>query len=463
VAGGGSVIDGGGTLDQAPQFIDVSAPAGPDGIFATRDDGLNVQRGSPALDAGSVGALPADLSDLDEDGDTGEPLPLGLAGTGRIQDRDGDGTPIVNIGAYEASAAAPVALTGGGFGGLDRTFSASSGAADQPVGVVRLTPARPGAALSELAVTPDNPGVRGVDRVSLWISDDDQFDPSGDTELTGLDLDPQTDLPRPLTFDGFTETLPSSAHYLFVTVTLTSDASGEVTGYLASETALVLDGGTITEVNGNSQTGFSNLPLSGDGSTLPVELAMFEGTRVEQGVRLRWRTASEQNNAGFRVERRVGARERGSKSAWTQVGFVEGAGTTSNAQTYRFTDSDLPYAADSVSYRLKQVDTDGSTALTDAVTVARGGPERIQLLGTAPNPARSRATVRFAVPDDAAASGVTMRLYDVMGRQVRTVETSAEAGRHEQTLNVSGLASGVYVLRLRAGGQATTRKLTVVR
>jgi hypothetical protein len=142
---------------------------------------------------------------------------------------------------------------------------------------------------------------------------------------------------------------------------------------------------------------------------------------------------------------------------------VEGAGTTSDATSYRFTDEDLPYAADTLRYRLKQVDTDGSASLTDAVTVARSGPERVELLGTYPNPARQRATVRFAIPEGTAGETVRMRLYDVLGRRVRTVRAEAEPGRHEQRIDVSGLASGVYVLRLTAAGTAKTRKLTVVR
>jgi hypothetical protein len=76
---------------------------------------------------------------------------------------------------------------------------------------------------------------------------------------------------------------------------------------------------------------------------------------------------------------------------------------------------------------------------------------------------RSRATVRFAIPEGTAAAGATLRLYDVLGREVRAVRAEADPGRHEQTLDVSGLSSGIYVLRLTAGGAAKTRKLTVVR
>jgi hypothetical protein len=134
------------------------------------------------------------------------------------------------------------------------------------------------------------------------------------------------------------------------------------------------------------------------------------------------------------------------------------------ATTYRFTDEALPYAADALSYRLRQVDTDGTATLSDPVRIARDAVSELQLKETYPNPARTRITVRFAVPDDAGAEGdVRLRLYDVLGRQVQSVRTGAEAGRHETQLSVQDLASGVYVLRLRASGNAQTRHLTVVK
>ena len=56
-----------------------------------------------------------------------------------------------------------------------------------------------------------------------------------------------------------------------------------------------------------------------------------------------------------------------------------------------------------------------------------------------------------------------MRLYDVLGRQARSIEARAEGGRHKRQLDVSDLASGTYVLRLTAGGPSAARKLRVVR
>jgi len=202
----------------------------------------------------------------------------------------------------------------------------------------------------------------------------------------------------------------------------------------------------------------SRWTLGGASSPLPVELASFTGAQTDTGVRLSWRTASETANAGFRVQRRSGA-----AGTWTKVGFVESraeGGTTTDAQSYRYTDDDLPFAADSVAYRLQQVDTDGTTSLSEPVTIARSAVGEAQLLGTYPNPARSRATVRFALPDDAA--DARLELFDVLGRRVETLARNPEPGRHERTVSVSTLSSGVYFLRLRAAGSVQTRKLTVV-
>ena len=190
---------------------------------------------------------------------------------------------------------------------------------------------------------------------------------------------------------------------------------------------------------------------------LPVEMAGIDAQVDGDAVRLTWSTASETNNAGFHIQRKEqGTQKR--ESAWATVGRVEGSGTTSRVQRYQFTDENLPYEADAITYRLKQVDTDGSAHYTKTITVERGVTE-VQLLGTYPNPAGQQATLRYALPER---QDVEVRLYDVLGRQVRTVVQGTKEGRQEQTLDVSKLPSGVYVLRLQSDGQVRTQKLTVV-
>lgn len=196
-------------------------------------------------------------------------------------------------------------------------------------------------------------------------------------------------------------------------------------------------------------------------STLPVELASIDATRTEAGVVLTWHTASEQNNAGFEVQRRSGAGEDEHDSRWTEIGFVEGHGTTQTPQTYRFSDTDLPFAADTIRYRLRQVDADGSASVSPVVTVAQSAPNDLALRAPSPNPATTQVTVPLAVPNAARSSGTTLRLYNVLGQQVRS-RTIGTTGRQTITLNTQDLSTGTYFLRLRSNQKTVTERISVV-
>jgi len=108
------------------------------------------------------------------------------------------------------------------------------------------------------------------------------------------------------------------------------------------------------------------------------------------------------------------------------------------------------------------VDVDGTAHLSDPIVVARG-PATTELRAPFPNPARSWATVRYAIEAPAV---VDLALYDLLGRRVQTLVQQQQEGRHEQRMDsrqLSGLPSGTYFLRLQAGGTVKTQKLTVVR
>jgi hypothetical protein len=98
--------DRGGNIDADPLFVDAD---GPDNIAGTEDDNLRLSAGSPCIDAGDSNSVPADTTDLDDDGNTTEPIPWDLDGHNRFVDDPctpdtGVGTPpIVDMGAYEYS------------------------------------------------------------------------------------------------------------------------------------------------------------------------------------------------------------------------------------------------------------------------------------------------------------------------------------------------------------------------
>jgi uncharacterized repeat protein (TIGR01451 family) len=186
---------------------------------------------------------------------------------------------------------------------------------------------------------------------------------------------------------------------------------------------------------------------------LPVELARFTATTSGEAVTLRWETASETNNAGFDVERAVG------EGAFEQIGFEPGIGTTTESQTYRFVDRNLPFAG-TVHYRLKQVDLDGTTEYSEPVAI-RFTASALELLPSAPNPFAASTQLRYALPKNAR---VDLHVYDLLSRCVATlVDTKQPAVRYTVMLDGEDLTSGTYFVRLRADTQVRTQRVTVVR
>jgi len=189
-------------------------------------------------------------------------------------------------------------------------------------------------------------------------------------------------------------------------------------------------------------------------TSIPVELADFDATRSGETVELRWTTASETNNAGFHVEHRGP-----DASQFASTGFVEGHGTTDQPRRYRYRTGPLDPGRHV--FRLRQVNLDGTATRSDTVAV------RIQLASAAkvtvaPNPVRDRATVSLRIR---AKQPVTVTLYDVLGRRVRTLHDGAMVpGRgHTFRINATGLSSGPYLLRAKGAQFQKTRRITVVR
>ena len=78
-----------------------------------------------------------------------------------------------------------------------------------------------------------------------------------------------------------------------------------------------------------------------------------------------------------------------------------------------------------------------------------------------PNPFNPITIIGYSL---ATPAHVTIRIYDVSGREVRTVvDTDMEPGRYEETLDAAGLAGGVYFARMTAGDYAGTKKLVLLK
>ncbi|KAB2849051.1 MAG: S8 family serine peptidase [Ignavibacterium sp.] len=177
-------------------------------------------------------------------------------------------------------------------------------------------------------------------------------------------------------------------------------------------------------------------------SMIPVELTSFSASADQNSVILSWSTATETNNAGFSVERKTPVDER-----WIEIGFVPGFGTTTEVRNYSYTDVNL--LSGLYSYRLKQIDYDGSVEYSNDVFAEIGLPETFSLMQNYPNPFNPTTNIKYAIVNK---QFVTLKVYDVLGNEVVTlVNEYKPAGNYEINFDASELSSGVYYYQLKTG------------
>ncbi|HEX7072121.1 MAG TPA: T9SS type A sorting domain-containing protein [Rhodothermales bacterium] len=87
-------------------------------------------------------------------------------------------------------------------------------------------------------------------------------------------------------------------------------------------------------------------------------------------------------------------------------------------------------------------------------------PQTIFVDQNYPNPFNPATTIRYGLP---AAGDVMLRLFNVLGQEVRSVALGNQAaGVHEFTLDARGLTSGVYVYRVEAGEFSASKRMILV-
>jgi hypothetical protein len=201
---------------------------------------------------------------------------------------------------------------------------------------------------------------------------------------------------------------------------------------------------------------FDNLGAA-QGGALPIQLASLTASVVRgSDVEVAWKTLSEINNFGFRIDRK-----RGDAGSWRTLGFVEGHGTTLAPQSYSYLDRSVPFGM--YQYRVRQIDLDGRTEIFPEMEVNVGlEPVRFVLAQNYPNPFNPSTTIEFIVPQ---AGRVTLKVYNLLGQEVATLQDgNVEANKvNEKEFNAGGLASGLYYYQLRGAGTILTKRMLLLR
>lgn len=198
---------------------------------------------------------------------------------------------------------------------------------------------------------------------------------------------------------------------------------------------------------------FSRWTVSSAANPLPVTLVAFTAEAQGADALLRWTTASELRNDRFELESSADGR------TFQRLGQVAGRGTTTLAASYQWLDRNLArYAADIVYYRLRQVDTDGTSAYSPVRTVRVASPAGL-LAQAYPNPSNLAEAVTLLVRTPTAGPAA-WELFDAVGRSLAHTTADLPAGSTMLPLPGLGeLATGVYLLQVRQGGQQQVIKL----
>jgi hypothetical protein len=100
-------------------------------------------------------------------------------------------------------------------------------------------------------------------------------------------------------------------------------------------------------------------------------------------------------------------------------------------------------------------------SVVSAVVEQSGPPSAYSLEQNYPNPFNPNTVIGYQL---SVASQADLRVYDMLGREVAVLVNGVQpAGFHSVTFGATGLASGVYLYRLRAGEYVGTRKLVLLR
>lgn len=193
---------------------------------------------------------------------------------------------------------------------------------------------------------------------------------------------------------------------------------------------------------------------------LPVELISFSASKSNNTVELNWKTACEQNNKGFEIERSIIDAAKQGERKWETLGFVAGKGTTCYQSSYSF--KDVVFASMDYVYRLKQMDFDGTFKYSDEITVgSMFTPEKYLLGQNFPNPFNPTTTITYQVPSNGL---VTLKVYDALGKEVATlVNQELSAGSYQAKFDASKLTSGIYFYKLQSGNYSDIKKAMLIK
>lgn len=184
-----------------------------------------------------------------------------------------------------------------------------------------------------------------------------------------------------------------------------------------------------------SITSFSSFYIAKNSSVVPVTLTQFSGTVVQHDALLSWTTVSEQNMAGYEVERSLNG------IVFSRVGNRVAALNSTLTQHYQLNDQHLfDSQASNVYYRLKMINMDGRATYSGILVLSLKGNTITRVY---PNPANQKIFLEVVL----SGKNTLFYIYNAEGRLLRSEQRSVVTGRNLLEFNIADLPKGIYYLR----------------
>jgi hypothetical protein len=199
--------------------------------------------------------------------------------------------------------------------------------------------------------------------------------------------------------------------------------------------------GSLLFDNSAGITSFSQVVFANANAGLPVELIQFEAARENADeVLLNWVTASEKNNEGFQIERMLEG-----ETSFTEIGWVDGKGTSLNTNYYQYMDENS--TLETSYYRLKQVDFDG-TATYSAIRAVEGESSgKYMDWKLYPNPVSAELQVTFKqLPKYV--TNATFSIFTMDGKRLHQSNTAITSNQTILLDCIKDFEAGTYMLSI---------------
>lgn len=185
------------------------------------------------------------------------------------------------------------------------------------------------------------------------------------------------------------------------------------------------------------------------GIILPVELIEFNGISGDSQNMLYWKTASEQDNSHFVVQRSYDAEN------FENIGIIEGSGDSQQEIAYQHIDTEVRNGL--VYYRLEQFDFNGNSQYSEVLTMNRES-SKIGLQSIYPNPTKSEFIVEFNSKD--IQGDIYVSLLSIDGKELRQKRQVDNKGITKMMFDISEFEKGVYLIKLHSNaGYSEIKKI----